>query len=595
VLFQTIYALAEEIGAPKPKKIFLSPDVNAAVFYHSSFWSMFLPVRKNLKIGLGLVNSLNVSELKAVIAHEFGHFSQRSMKVGSWVYQVNKIIYDMLHNNQGYARSLQKLAGVHSLVALFVQLTVKVVQGIQWLLHQMFKVVNKAYLGLSRQMEFHADLVAASVCGSNNIIHALRRSEFADACFSSTLDTCNAAWKEKKVVTDFYAQHLTVAKHLAGVHGLALENGLPLISEDKESPAGNRVNYKDQWASHPTLQERRAYLEPFGLTAAVDASTAWTLFENEAHWRKELTQQFYRMVPADEIQGNVEGPQFEQLYTSQLQAYAYPAVFREYYNNRVINPFDPDALVQTPFVVQPFDDLLSEEAAGLPQNLRYLEQDISVLQAIIRKEIVTASFDVDGQKYSRSEAPALLAQLEGEREAGQQKLDSLDQALFRYCYARAPLAEAEGLKQAYQAYFSLRAKADETLERMNRLMDLVAPVFNGETMTVETIRPMIGSLKNNHEPELKQLLADWLQVGAFDADGDARQAVDKFRQTDYAYFSGESFFDHELIELNRVVQESWRCISEHVFMLFKKITEMQALIVENAERRVTPSVAGDIA
>jgi Zn-dependent protease with chaperone function len=37
---------------------------------------MFLPIKKNLQIGLGLVNSLNVSEFKAVMAHEFGHFTQ---------------------------------------------------------------------------------------------------------------------------------------------------------------------------------------------------------------------------------------------------------------------------------------------------------------------------------------------------------------------------------------------------------------------------------------------------------------------------------------------------------------------------------------
>src|SRR5687767_4458681 len=138
LLFETIHTLAKETGAPKPKKIFISPDVNAAVFYNSSFWSMFLPVKKNLKIGLGLVNALNVSEFKAVIAHEFGHFSQRSMKVGSWVYQVNKIIYDMLYNNRGYANSLDSMSGVHAIFSLFASLTIKVVQGIQWVLRQMF-------------------------------------------------------------------------------------------------------------------------------------------------------------------------------------------------------------------------------------------------------------------------------------------------------------------------------------------------------------------------------------------------------------------------------------------------------------------------
>src|SRR5690606_32387706 len=85
-LFQFVRQLANETHTSFPQRIYLSPDVNASVFYNSSFWSMFLPVRKNLQIGLGLVNAVNLSEFKAIIAHEFGHFSQKSMKLGSYVY-----------------------------------------------------------------------------------------------------------------------------------------------------------------------------------------------------------------------------------------------------------------------------------------------------------------------------------------------------------------------------------------------------------------------------------------------------------------------------------------------------------------------------
>ena len=72
-LFAFIRQLTKDTQTPFPKKIFISPEVNACVFYDSSFWSMFLPIKKNLQIGLGLVNSLNVSEFKAVMSHEFGH------------------------------------------------------------------------------------------------------------------------------------------------------------------------------------------------------------------------------------------------------------------------------------------------------------------------------------------------------------------------------------------------------------------------------------------------------------------------------------------------------------------------------------------
>ncbi|MFO0329758.1 MAG: M48 family metallopeptidase, partial [Bacteroidota bacterium] len=126
-LFSFIEQLTKEIGAPFPKRIYFSSDVNASVFYDSGFWSMFLPIRKNLQIGLGLVNVLTVSELKAVLAHEFGHFSQRSMKLGSYVYNVNQIIFNLLYDNRGYGNALESWGNISGYFAFFANITVRIV------------------------------------------------------------------------------------------------------------------------------------------------------------------------------------------------------------------------------------------------------------------------------------------------------------------------------------------------------------------------------------------------------------------------------------------------------------------------------------
>ena len=123
LLFAFIDRLTTEVGSPKPYKVFLSPSVNASVFYNSSFWSLFLPVQKNLEIGLGLVNSLNLSEFKAVMAHEFGHFSQRSMKLGSYVYVVNRVIYNLVYDRDGWDRLLDKWADAGGFWSYFAVLT----------------------------------------------------------------------------------------------------------------------------------------------------------------------------------------------------------------------------------------------------------------------------------------------------------------------------------------------------------------------------------------------------------------------------------------------------------------------------------------
>lgn len=66
-LFKLIDDIVKQVNTTFPKKVYLSADVNASVFYDSNFWSMFLPIRKNLQIGLGLVNSISEEELKSIL------------------------------------------------------------------------------------------------------------------------------------------------------------------------------------------------------------------------------------------------------------------------------------------------------------------------------------------------------------------------------------------------------------------------------------------------------------------------------------------------------------------------------------------------
>lgn len=107
-LFAMIKSLANNTKCQMPKHVYLSPDVNACVFYNTSFWSIFFPVRKNLEIGLGLFDGTSVDEVKSIIAHEFGHFSQNSMKIGSTVYVTNTVLYNLILTDDFWDKWLDK-------------------------------------------------------------------------------------------------------------------------------------------------------------------------------------------------------------------------------------------------------------------------------------------------------------------------------------------------------------------------------------------------------------------------------------------------------------------------------------------------------
>lgn len=226
-LFEFIAEIVKSVQTNFPKKVYLSSDVNASVFYDSNFWSMFFPVKKNLQIGVGLINSVSELELKAILAHEFGHFSQRSMKVGSYVYNVNRILHDMLYNNDSYNSIAQSWGNVNGYFAFFTGIAIKIVLGIQWVLQQVYQVVNLNYYALSRQMEFHADAVAASVTGSQPLITSLLRLDLADHSFNKVLNYYSHKISDSIATKNVYEQQTLVMNFIANKSKVQVHNDLP--------------------------------------------------------------------------------------------------------------------------------------------------------------------------------------------------------------------------------------------------------------------------------------------------------------------------------------------------------------------------------
>ncbi len=566
-LVAMVYAIADEAQAPKPKKIFISHDVNACVFYNSSFWSMFLPVRKNLMIGLGLVNALNKSELQAVIAHEFGHFSQRSMKLGSFVYHVNHIIYNMLFRNDGFGKGIQTFSQVHFIFYLFARITIWIVQGIQYVLRQMYKLVNLSYMGLSRQMEFHADLVAANVSGSNNIISALQRIETADHCYHATLEGYNKLIKQDKVASDFYADHQAVLHHFVQAHE-------EIKGEEAVLP---RVNIKDQWASHPTTPERKAYLDQFNLAGPVDPTPAWSLFNNAEQLKQELTRFFYRDIDGLEQKTPLQPADFADFYQAEQRNYTLPKVFGRYYDNRSVQPFDLAAARLLP-AADNFFELFTPVTRQLPATVLGLRNDITLLKAIESKEVTTGSFDFDGTKYKRNEAAGIRETLEAELAVKEAALADADKNLFAYfekCLQACSTEKAAAYTNGMTAYFAHQEKSVGYLVLLQDILAQMGEIFAGQTVEIDRIQATLSNFKEKPEKDLKASLGEWLAAGAFDKVPAFKEKVLSFIEKDYAYFSGKHFFDNELGHLHEVLHESWAQVNEFLFDENKRLVVMQ--------------------
>ncbi len=540
-LFALVDELAVAVGTSKPRHLYVSADVNAAVFYDSSFWSMFFPVRKNLVIGLGLVNSVNRGELKAVLAHEFGHFSQDSMKLGSFVYQVNHVIYNMLYDNEGYAKFLQGWATISNYFAFFASITVRIVQAIQYVLRQMFRFVNKGYSRLSREMEFHADAVAAAVSGGNNLTSALEKLPVAGGAYQQTLDLNNQWLSEDKVSHNFYAMQ----QFFAGRPGSG--QGFKQFL---------RINYRDQWASHPNTEDRVAQLAALDMNEAEDQPSAWTFFRDAGRLQQEMTSHVYEKAGVSrEGKMLMQEKELTHWWEQQDAVQKHPALFNDCFAGRMpANTATGLAQDETAMETLTPETLFTTEATALPHRITAAMVDAQVLEAIAARQIETESFDFDGRRRELAEIQTVLEQVQQDRERLEKELATFDQRTFQLFYKMAAeRGEEAGLAERVEAYNTLAAEKAALQAAAQKVDEALEPARTRSSMLTAEVQEMLDAFRSSAEAMLKKELTQLLSREWSDHDADKKEKLQQFVEADLQYFHGNSYIEGDLRLLFTVI------------------------------------------
>ncbi len=415
-LFSLIDTIVEEVGTDFPKRVYLSEDVNAAVFYDSTFWSMFLPVKKNLQIGLGLINIVSQMELKAILAHEFGHFSQKSMKVGSYVHNVNQIIYNMLYENTSYSSFIQGFASINNLTALASYIAVGFIKVIQWILQKMYSIINIRYLKLSREMEFHADEVAAHVTGYMPLKTSLLRLDLAEHSYSSVIKFYSGKVSDCIRSKNVFKEQHSVMKFLASEINLEIKESYPLVTfEHINKYNKSKLNFTSQWTSHPSLKDRISALEKTNIVKENDDfKPANQLFSNIEILQETVTDQIFSKVQYKDSVTQYSLGDFTKAYTSDFYTNSYNKFYNNYYDSR--NPIKfKEEYKQISFDGN-ISDLFSTEKIENIYISQALNNDIESLKHIGDKRNKIKSFDYDGIKYTRKNVKELIEKLSIELE-----------------------------------------------------------------------------------------------------------------------------------------------------------------------------------
>jgi len=172
-LFAEIRAIAAATGQQMPAHVYVVSEVNAFVAQRGGL--MGFGSRRVMGVGTPLLRALQVDELRAVLAHEMGHFYGGDTRLGPWIYKTRGALARTVVNLQRVRAS-----GDHWIMLLFAA----VQAPFRWFLIGFLRISQ----AISRAQEYSADAVAVRAEGQRALIDGLKKTHAAALAHSAYIN-----------------------------------------------------------------------------------------------------------------------------------------------------------------------------------------------------------------------------------------------------------------------------------------------------------------------------------------------------------------------------------------------------------------------
>ena len=391
--FQMIEDIVAEVGCQLPKHVYVSNECNAYVYY-PSLWGNIFHGRQNLTVGLPLIMTLNKTELKAVLSHEFGHFTQKSVSINR-VANLSEYICGAI------SRSLEQVenADEDSYAAktqFFAKIVTKIMMG------QYVKVTPLNGI-LSRAQEFDADGFSCRIAGTEGAISSLSKISYFDECWSQSMNYLAYCMKEQKRVP---AQIKVMVDTF--LNGSKLRTGVVLSpSEHLRKPMTefrSRLSFVNN-DTHPSMSERCDAIMALPMIRTEWDDTPALGFFNESLVNKVFntivsdyrdiffygtTVFFKKDVAEEEMKDMVSGMQ--------------PAELNAFYERDLF--FNSVACVDSDEGHEEYEAFpFTKENADVIMQYDVASDDLDILNRIVEENSPTRTFYYRNKRYTGDNAP----------------------------------------------------------------------------------------------------------------------------------------------------------------------------------------------
>ena len=304
VLFAFVDRLCDRLKSPRPSAIEFDLQVNASARLNG--WLSLVRSDLTLTIGIPLASGLTLPQFSGVLAHEFGHFSQRAgLRLYFLIERIRRWFTRVAHERDRWDEWLDRaraergwrLRIILALASAGVFLSRRTLQGLLFCA----KVVSAWF---SRQMEFNADRHEAELVGERVFAETMGRLPVLAAASQQVWGHLDRMLKARRL-GDNFAVLLRATDAAIGREGRT--RLVERVLQTKTS----------RWDTHPCDRDRiRMVRGVEGILPAADPVAAARLFSDFERLCRAVTRHHYEvtlgaslhpvtLVPAEEFAAEI--------------------------------------------------------------------------------------------------------------------------------------------------------------------------------------------------------------------------------------------------------------------------------------------------
>jgi Zn-dependent protease with chaperone function len=216
-LFAFVERLCAATGARAPALIEVDCEPNAGARLHRAGVAGAMGKQLVLRVGLPLVAAMPVREFAGVLAHEFGHFNQRSGMTGSYLIRrlvgfFARVVFQRDRLDEKLLRMRRSRLRFARIVFWAAAWLVEAARGVLWLMLIAGELLT---CGVLRRMEYDADRVEAHLAGCREFVKTSKLMLFLSIAARRARYDLADAWEQRRLADDLPRLIVAHARQLA--------------------------------------------------------------------------------------------------------------------------------------------------------------------------------------------------------------------------------------------------------------------------------------------------------------------------------------------------------------------------------------------